>query len=93
MIIKLEFDLHSHFLFVPDNYTLNLTTLRDEFLDWMQEQPECIISTYDKKLAYSYNEETFLKYINTVVLSDSNEKAYFVNTKNQNSKSKNRITF
>ena len=78
MNVELRFDYDSRVIYIPDGYVDDVKILQSSFLDWMQEQPECIVCAPDTQVGYSYNEDDFLRYINNVVLKNSNEKAYFV---------------
>ncbi len=73
MNIELKFDYDSSVIYIPDGCVFDAKELQQSFLEWMQNQPECII-----KSGYSYNEEDFLRYINNVMLKNSKEKAYFL---------------
>ncbi len=76
MYIKLKFDYYSCNIYIPDCYLNNFENLQENFLEWMYEQPECFLNLKSSKIGYSYNENDFIKYLNTVILSDCNEKAY-----------------
>ena len=76
MFIKLKFEFHECNIYIPDGYLDNLENLQKDFLQWMYEQPECYIPTKKNKIVYSYNEYNFIKYLNTVLLKYSHEKAY-----------------
>ena len=89
MTVELRFDYDSRVIYIPDGYVDDLKILQSSFLDWMQEQPECIVCAPDMQVGYSYNEDDFLRYINSVVLKNSNEKAYFA--LNQSIKNKNKF--
>ena len=78
MNIKLEFDFDTYTVSVPDGYISNVAKMQIEFLEWMHEQPECISQDKKGRLGFSYSADTVLKYINDVILCESNEKAYFV---------------
>lgn len=78
MCIELIFDCRSFLIFVPDGYIVRLKDIQEDFLEWMQQQQECIANANDRQEGYSYNEKNFLKYINSVVLKESKEKAYFI---------------
>ena len=75
MYIKLFFDYYERTVYIPDGYVKDVKELQNNFLEWMKEQPYCIV---DKKgqSGYSYNETDFLRYLNTVLISGG-EKAYF----------------
>lgn len=84
MNIKLKFDCYSRNVYIPDGYVTELSTLKTSFLDWMKQQPECIVELSKKQIGYSYNERNFVKYVNDVILKDSKEKAYFVSPSEKN---------
>ncbi len=73
MFVKLKFDLHECNVYIPDGCLNNLENLQKNFFEWMYEQPECYM---EQKFGYSYNENDFIKYLNTVLLKDYHEKAY-----------------
>ena len=77
MNIELKFDFDTYKVYVPDGY-IDISKLQNDFLEWMREQPECIMQDKKGNLAFSYDADTFLKYINRVILCESNEKAYFI---------------
>lgn len=83
MSIKIEFDYHSVIVFIPDGYIDNVCKLQEKFLEWVEEQPNCIIKDSSGVIVLAYDEKDFLKYINEVVLQNTNEKAYFVQNKKQ----------
>ena len=89
MNVELKFDYYSRMIYIPDGYVDDVKILQSSFLDWMQEQPECIVCAPDMQMGYSYNEDDFLRYINNVVLKNSHEKAYFIFNKSP----KNKNTF
>ena len=76
MFIKLKFEFHECNVYIPDGYLNNLENLQKNFLEWMYEQPECYMKLEKTKIGYSYNENDFIKYLNTVLLKDYHEKAY-----------------
>lgn len=78
MIIELRFDCYSCNLFVPDGYVHNINDLQCSYFEWVKEQSDCVAVSPGKQLGFSYNEEDFLKYVNSVILENVNEKAYFV---------------
>ena len=78
MIIELRFDYHSSFVFVPDGYIANGKELQESFLSWVEDQPENIIITKDGRAAVGYSDEDIIKYLNSVLLCDSKEKAYLI---------------
>ena len=78
MIIELRFDYHSSFSSVPDGYIANGKELQESFLSWVEDQPENIVITKDGRAAVGYSDEDIMKYINSVLLCDSKEKAYLI---------------
>lgn len=93
MKIKVIFDCDSFVIFVPDGYVTNFKTLRDDFIQWAQSRPESICSPPNGKSGYCYTEELFLKYINSVILQESQEIAYLVNQNSASISKHNTITF
>lgn len=81
MNIELKFDYHSCVVYIPDGYIQDVYELQKDFLEWIEDQPTCIIKTPENLLVLSYDEKDFIKYLNDVVLKDSNEKAYFLTKK------------
>ena len=86
MYIKLCFDVHDRIVYVPDGYIKDLKGLQNDFLDWVHNNPDCIEKT-GKRYGYRYNEEEFLNYINSFVVSGS-EKAYFADKADKKIKTK-----
>lgn len=86
MNVDLMFDFYSHTIYIPDGYVSSLANLQTNFLNWIHDQPEYIVSLPDKQIAYSYDEYAFIKYVNNILLVNSNEKAYFVTKLNKKSK-------
>ena len=78
MIIKLRFDYHSSFASVPDGYITNGKELQESFLSWVEDQQENIVITKDGRAAVGYSDEDIIKYLNSVLLCDSREKAYMI---------------
>ena len=78
MIIELRFDYGSSFASVPDGYITNGKELQESFLSWVEDQPENIIITKDGRAAVGYSDEDIIKYLNSVLLCDSKEKAYLI---------------
>ena len=78
MNIKVEFDYHYKIIYVPNGYIENVTKLQKMFLEWVAEQPECVVNDPSDAIALSYNEKDFLRFINDVILQRTTEKAYFV---------------
>lgn len=78
MNIELKFDYYSRMIYIPDGYVYDTKILHSSFFEWVQQQPECIVSAPNKQVGFSYNEEDFLRFINSAVLKNSKEKAYFI---------------
>lgn len=78
IISKACFDYHSSFASVPDGYITNGKELQESFLSWMEDQPENIVITKDERAAVGYSDEDIIKYLNSVLLCDSKEKAYLI---------------
>ena len=93
MNIELKFDYDSHMVYIPDGYVNDVNSLQSSFLDWVQQQPECLVYAPNKRIGLSYNQYDFLRYLNSVVLKDSKEKAYFDFISPQKSKVKFVICF
>ena len=79
MKVILQFDYYSNIMYIPDGYIKDLNEMHMNFFDWLSEQSECYISK-NGVCGLSYNEMDFLKYVNEVILKESDEKAYI--TKN-----------
>ena len=77
MNVELKFDFDTYTVYLPDGYIFDASKLQNDFLEWMQEKPECITQDKNGNLGFSYDADTFLKYINEVILANSGEKAYF----------------
>ena len=78
MIIELRFDFGSSFVSVPNGYITNGKELQESFLSWVEDQPENIVITKDGRAAVGYSDEDIIKYLNSVLLCDSKEKAYLI---------------
>lgn len=74
----LRFDYHCATLHIPDGYVGMGDDLQKEFLEWVEDQPGCVVKGLNGVLALSYNEVDFLKYTNEVLLKNSKEKAYLL---------------
>lgn len=72
MKILFRFIFDNSIIYVPDGY-VNEATVQEDFLEWVHNRPENIVSN-----GYSYNSEDFLEYLNTVVLKEVSERAYFI---------------
>ena len=78
MVIELRFDYASSFVAVPDGYITSGKELQKSFLAWVEDQPENIIITKDGRAAVGYSDEDIIKYLNSVLLCDSREKAFLI---------------
>ena len=78
MVIELRFDYASSFVAVPDGYITSGKELQKSFLAWVEDQPENIVITKDGRAAVGYSDEDIIKYLNSVLLRDSKEKAYLI---------------
>ena len=82
MYVAVVFDIVTRTVFIPNGFVITVKQLQEEFLSWMKEQPECMTAKRNGE-GYCFDENTFLKYLNEVVLANSTERAYFVdNIKN-----------
>lgn len=75
MYINLKFDYYMTTLYVPDGYILDIKLLQDDFLEWVSNNPECIILSKGGNVL-SYSDKDFLQYVNEELLKESKEKAY-----------------
>ncbi len=78
MILQLEFDADISYIFIPDGFISDLKLLEKSFLEWVQSQPSCIEKFAKRYAGLSFSESDFLKYLNTTVLENSNEKAFML---------------
>ena len=78
MVIELRFDYASSFVSVPDGYMTRGKELQKSFLAWVEDQPENIVITIDGRAAVSYGDEDIIKYLNSVLLCESREKAFLI---------------
>ena len=78
MNIVLKFDYYSPMVYVPDGYIKDISELQAHFFEWLHDKSEYFAQDKSGNLAFSYDENAVLKYINDVVLEHSNEKAYFI---------------
>lgn len=92
MNIELKFDYYSKIVFIPDGYVSSIEKLKLSFLDWVERNPNCILIDPNRSIVLSYNENDFILFLNTEVLKNSNEKAYFLN-ENKRSKIHGLIEF
>ena len=89
MVIELRFDYASSFVAVPDGYITSGKELQKSFLAWVEDQPENIVITKDGRAAVSYGDEDIMKYLNSVLLCESREKAFLI----PKEKVRNPVTF
>ena len=75
MKLLLTFDAHSHLVYIPDGYIENISTLKDSFIAWLDENPSTFL-TNDSGVFF--DQHTFIQYINCEVLKESKERAYFI---------------
>ncbi len=78
MYIELDFDFYSAVVFLPDGMLGKMDDLQESFLEWVSDQPDCLIELPGHILGLRYNEEDFIKYVNEELLKDYNERAYLV---------------
>ncbi len=76
MIVALQFDCRTAYVTMPDGYAPDKNTLRQAFMSWVYDNPACM-RTYGGHTVYAYDETDFLTFVNTVLLADSRERAYF----------------
>lgn len=77
MNILVKFDTTPFLVYIPDGYVHDLELLQNDFFEWLENQPVCRVLPGQKE-GICYNANTFLQYLNEVVLSNSSERAYFV---------------
>ena len=77
MNIILTFDHSSTTIFVPDGY-VSVEHLRACFFDWLYDNPQYMTCDEKGHTVCAYDAMAFLAYINQVILSSSNEKAYVI---------------
>ena len=78
MNLELRFDYSSQFVFIPDGYIKNADELQMSFLEWVEDQPDCMTQDPGSSLALSYDGTHFVRYVNEVLLKDCGEKAYLL---------------
>ena len=93
MKIQLIFDISQYLLYVPDGFIIDVKQLQLDFFEWCETQEDAFSIAPGNKFAWCYSQETFLRYINEVVLSESAEKAYFVDHPKCCNKTAPRIIF
>ena len=77
MVVKLQFDMQQHFVFIPDGYVIDINQIRSDFFEWIEERPEYWTMSKHGGFALSYDGTAFLCFINEVVLLGK-EKAFFI---------------
>lgn len=89
MIFLLDFGHYVKYVHVPDGYmdhlkdrkTDDLIRFEDDFFTWVDQHEEYIryLDSIDGGMSkgYCYGAKDVLRYINEVILEDSEEKAYF----------------
>ena len=78
MKIQLIFDIAKYMIYVPDGYIIDTKQLQMDFFEWCETQEDAFLITPGNIFSWCYSKELFLRYINEVVLSESREKAYFI---------------
>lgn len=81
MYIKLCFDYHEKFLWIPDGYINDLSQIQSEFFEWLYMDGSDVTTDKSGHIALAYDENTFLKFVNDTILKNSSEKAYITNRK------------
>lgn len=84
MILKLIFDADISYVFVPDGFIADLKLLEENFIEWVQSQPSCIAKVSNRYVGFSFSESDFVKYLNTAILGNCNEKAFVLRQTPQN---------
>ena len=93
MKIRLIFDISSYAIYIPDGYIYDIKKLRMDFIEWCETQKDAVATAPGNKVAMSISKELFLRYINEVILGESNERAYFLDAKDWCSKNVHKILF
>ena len=79
MIIEAKFTYYSRYIYIPDGYIHDITKVHCEpFSDWMSTQSDCMIEEPGGGLGFTFDSDDFLRYLNTEVLKEAYEKAYYV---------------
>lgn len=76
--MKIEFDIDSYVVVIPDGYIQNIYEIQDSFYSWACTQRRNQVYRHGKFCALCYNGEDFLRYLNEVILADSDKKAHFI---------------
>lgn len=77
MNILVKFEATHFVLYIPDGYVYDLELLQNDFLKWIEDQSVYRVLP-GQKTGICYNANTFLQYLNEVVLLNSGERAYFI---------------
>ena len=85
MIVDIKFSCDSRCMYIPDGYICNLNKVHLSFFDWLENQPDCITVSPGWQYGITFDAYDFLRYLNTEILKDMNEKAYFVERKGDKS--------
>ena len=93
MKIQLIFDIAKYMIYVPDGYIVDTKQLQMEFFEWCETQEDAFSVAPGKRFCWCYSKELFLRYINEVVLSESREKAYFIDYQRNYKKSCRKLSF
>ena len=67
MVVRLTFDSRISYVYVPDGYITDVKSLQCSFLEWVYDNPNCMVKAKGN---------TVFSFINAVVLRGKNEKAY-----------------
>lgn len=78
MNVLLQFDYEDHLLHIPDGYISDIHRTHQEFYSWLYQQEKNMVESANGYLGCAYCADDFLEYVNTVVLKNSNERAYFI---------------
>lgn len=76
MYFYLNFDFDKKLLYVPDGYIYDIGELKNSFYEWVTDT--CLIEINDRQNGLFFDSSTFIEYLNSVVLKDTNEKAFII---------------
>lgn len=76
--LKFDYEQESRLLYISDGYVSNLRRIYEDFFEWLYCRTENISQMSDGGFGCAYGAEDFLEYINSVVLKEANERAYFL---------------
>lgn len=82
MYIKLIFDYDVCTIYVPDGYIDNKSTIQSDFFEWISCYSECM----NNRNGLVFDSDCFLDFVNSELLANSKEKAYYVNSIQKNIK-------